>query len=72
MLSPQESRLLASLRRAGGPIDQTVLSSLAGLPSSHLSRVLADLEWRGLVVVMRAAGNFVALITPQGRELAAG
>jgi hypothetical protein len=72
MLSPQESTLLKSLRKAGGPLDGLRLSSLANLRDDHLGRLLADIEWRGLVVVMKAAGGIVAMLTPQGFQLAAG
>jgi hypothetical protein len=34
-------------------------------------RLLADLEWRGLIVVMRASGGVVAMLTPRGWERAA-
>jgi uncharacterized membrane protein len=73
MLTPQESRLLTSLCRAGGTLEEQRLCSMANLSTAHLSRLLADLEWRGLVVVLRAAsGGLMALVTPRGQELAAG
>ena len=68
MLTFEESRLLARLRSAGGPLEERQLTDF---PAPLRDRVLADLEWRGLVVVLRAAGGGVAFLTPRGRELTA-
>jgi DNA-binding MarR family transcriptional regulator len=70
MLTPHEARLLASLRRAGGPIDRRGLAARTALPPAHVGRLLADLEWRGLVVVLRAAGGRAAMLTPRGQGVA--
>jgi hypothetical protein len=68
MLTLEESRLLARLRSAGGPLEERQFTDF---PAPLLGRVLADLEWRGLVVVLRGGDGGVALLTPRGRELTA-
>jgi hypothetical protein len=68
VLSPQEVRLLRGLRN--GPLDDDRLCRLAALPPDHTGRILADMEWRGLVVVLNAAGKLVAMLTPQGQRIA--
>jgi hypothetical protein len=69
MLTPEESRLLSRLRTARGPLDER---QLADFPTRVRDRLLADLEWQGLIVVLRAAGGTVAMLTPRGWERAAG
>lgn len=71
MLTPQESRLLTTLRRAGGPLDEQGLRARVSLPPAHLRRVLTELEWRGLVVVLQSSGGAVAMLTPRGQQAAA-
>ena len=71
MLTPHESRLLVSLRRAGGTLEEQRLCSASNLSATHLNRLLADLEWRGFVVVMQAADGLVALLTPRGHAVVA-
>jgi uncharacterized membrane protein len=70
MLTPHETRLLASLRRAGGTLEEQRLCSASNLSATYVNRILADLEWRGLVVVLRATDGLVALLTPRGNALA--
>ena len=68
MLTPEEARLLSRLRTARGPLDER---QLADFPAPVRNRLLADLEWRGLIVVLRSAGGVVAMLTPRGWERAA-
>jgi len=69
MLTVEEVRLLARLRTACGPLHE---GQLADFPVTVRDRLLADLEWRGLIVVLHSAGGTIAMLTPRGWERAAG
>jgi hypothetical protein len=71
MLTPEEARVLAYLRRHGSALVADVARScLAGASPEWVDRVVANLDWLGYVAVHHGpAGDPVALqITQKGRE----
>jgi DNA-binding MarR family transcriptional regulator len=73
-VSGAKLRLLSRLERAGGPMTASDLAPLQRLQPQSLTRLIADLEARGLIHRKRDEGDrrqFLIEITPEGHDLLA-